>query len=79
MCTKGKTQTTCQSAQPDQSMMGALWVAKGTKYLQPEHLDADQTADAQTDFNLQLASNARLADKSLNQNICCGYSKEQSR
>ena len=38
----------------DQSFMGALWVSKGSMFLQPENLGSDQTADVLNDLNIHL-------------------------
>ena len=51
----------CASLQSDQSLMGALWVAKGPVFFR-QKTKTDQTANVQTDLNLHNIMGESLQD-----------------
>ena len=53
MCSHRRLRSACASVQSDQSLMGALRVAKGPMFLQAELKDSDQIIRMQTDLNLR--------------------------
>ena len=52
MCLHRRPRSACASAQPDQSLLGALWIATGPKFLQAENLDPNRMAESFKDYSL---------------------------